>query len=158
MTIDVSTLTFTPTNDTFGASALIQELARDEGVRQDVYTDTTGHLTLGIGHNLSITQSQFTVQALFQDDCSGAEASLDVHWPWWRNLDQVRQRVMLNLMFNLGSGGLSGFPKFLAAMKVGAWTTAAAELQDSLWFSQVGQRAVRLQYMTLHGVTLPGQA
>jgi lysozyme len=141
--------------DTYDRAALEAELQRDEGVVYTMYKDTRGFWTIGVGHNLSITQSQFTVDALFTDDCNGAEASLDAHWPWWRNLDQIRQRVMLNMMFNLGSSGLSEFPKFLAAMQSGDWATAAAEMQDSLWWSQVGQRAVRLQYMVLNGALMP---
>jgi len=142
--------------DTYDKTALEAELIRDEGSRSVMYKDTTGNWTIGIGHNMSIAQTQYTIDALFQNDLNGCESSLDLHWPWWRNLDQVRQRVLLNMVFNLGSAGLSGFPKFLAAMQAGDWTTAAAEMQDSRWFTQVGQRAVRLQYMVLNGTVEPG--
>ncbi|WP_338862872.1 hypothetical protein [Mycetohabitans rhizoxinica] len=27
---------------------------------------------------------------------------LDRHLPWWRSLDAVRQRVLINMAFNLG--------------------------------------------------------
>lgn len=143
-------------NDTYDRATLQAELTRDEGSKNTMYKDTRGYWTIGVGHNLSIPQSDFTISALFEDDCNGAEASLDLRWPWWRNLDQVRQRVLLNMDFNLGGAGLAQFPKFLAAMQVGDWKTAAAEMQDSAWWSQVGARAQRLQYMVLNGAVQPG--
>jgi len=140
----------------YDLGVLRQELERDEGVRPSMYKDTRGFWTVGVGHNLSIPQSTFTINALFQNDVNGCEASLDLHWPWWRKLDGVRQRVMLGLMFNLGSSGLASFVHFLAAMEVGDWATASAQLGESLYARQVGQRAVRYQYMIVNGATEPG--
>ena len=77
-----------------------------------------------------------------------AHARIDIsaahELPWWRKLDEVRQRVLANMCFNLGIDKLLGFQNALAAMAKGVYTTAAAEMQDSLWYGQVGQRAVRL--------------
>lgn len=136
----------------YDIGVLRDELERDEGVRADMYKDTRGNWTVGIGHNLSIAQNTFTVDALFQNDINGCEASLDLHWPWWRQLDTVRQRVMLNMIFNMGSGTLGTFPKFLAAMQAGNWMTAGAEMMNSAWAHEVGQRAVRLHQMVLTGI------
>ena len=139
-------------NDTYGRFTLQLELQADEGVSHTMYKDTRGFWTVGVGHNLSIAQSQFTISALFEDDCNGAEASLDAHWPWWRNLDPVRQRVMLNMMFNMGAAGLGEFVHFLAAMEAGAWSEAATQMMASAWATEVGDRATRLRDMVLTGV------
>ena len=138
-------------NDTYDRAVLQAELEQDEGVRSTMYQDSRGFWTVGIGHNLSIPQSKFTIAALFEDDCNGAEASLDSRFPWWRQLDPVRQRVMLNMLFNLGGAALAGFPRFLEAMEAGNFEEAAVQMMDSEWAKQVGARATRLRDMVLTG-------
>lgn len=136
---------------TYDATILKAELTNDEGIRLDVYKDSLGYLTVGIGHNLSIRQSAFTVDALYQNDINGCEASLDVHFPWWRSLDPVRQRVMMNMVFNLGSAGLSTFTHTLAAIQSGNYEAAAQGMLTSTWARQVGARATRLAAMMRSG-------
>ena len=145
----------------FDQGALERELTRDEGVSFAVYVDTTGNPTVGIGHNLNagplpgqtypMTQAQ--VDALFAKDVAGTVAKLDAYLPWWRTLDDVRQRVLINMCFNLGIGrpgagtGLLGFPNTLALIKSGDYSSAASAMLKSLWARQVGARANRLAAM-----------
>ena len=68
---------------------------------------------------------------------------------WWRELDDNKQRVMVNMCFNLGYPRLSKFKKFLAAMEVHDFETAAIEMMDSKWANQVGLRAERLKKRVL---------
>ena len=70
--------------------------------------------------------------------------------PWWRSLDDNRQRILANMCFNLGYPRLSGFKRFLAALHTGQWETAAVEMMDSKWATQVGDRAKRLRDRMLH--------
>ncbi|MGR9580626.1 glycoside hydrolase family protein, partial [Pandoraea sputorum] len=65
---------------------------------------------------------------------------------WWRSLDPVRQRVLMNMAFNM-QGKLLGFRNFLAAAQRGDWARASAEMLDSLWARQVGDRSKRLAKM-----------
>jgi lysozyme len=139
------------TKDTYVRADLEPELTSDEGKVYTVYVDSTGHMTVGVGHNLSISQSEFVVDALLQCDINGAEAALDLYAPWWRQLDPVRQRVLMNMEYNMGWGSLKGFPKFLAAMQANNWPEAAVQMMDSLWAKQVGARATRLRDMVLTG-------
>jgi len=69
--------------------------------------------------------------------------------PWWRGLSDDRMRVMANMCFNLGYPRLSKFKKFLAAMQEEDWETAAEEMMDSKWATQVGDRAKRLRNRVL---------
>jgi lysozyme len=66
-------------------------------------------------------------------------------------LDDVRQRVLANMCFNMGIGKLLGFKNFLVAVQAKDWTKAVAEMKNSAWFKQVGQRAVRLASMMESG-------
>jgi lysozyme len=137
------------------------ELRRDEGVRYWPYTDTRGISSTGVGHNLRaiplpsswaypLTDAQVT--QLLNQDLQNTFAALDQNLPWWRALDDVRQRVVANLAFNLGVARLLTFHNALGAMQRGAYAIAAAAMQNSSWYSQVGARAVRLCHAMETGV------
>ena len=57
----------------------------------------------------------------------------------------------LNIKITLGYPRLSKFKKFLAAVQEEDWETAAVEMMDSKWATQVGDRAVRLREKMLNG-------
>jgi hypothetical protein len=65
-------------------------------------------------------------------------------FPWFSGLDEARRGVLVNTAFNMGIGGVLGFPKFLVAVSRQEWDVAAAEMLDSAWAHQVGDRAQRL--------------
>lgn len=111
-----------------------------EGLRNFPYTDTTGHSTIGYGRNLSgrgITdeEADFLLSndiAICQKDC---EQQI-----WWPNLsgDDVRARALMEIVFNIGIGGLHTFTNAVAALAAGDFATAANEFENSKWFVQVG--------------------
>jgi lysozyme len=135
---------------------LKDQLRRDEEERQFAYDDATGltlgkgatlkgNLTIGIGHNLSaLGISQKVRDFIYAEDEDNATVALEANFPWAMDLDEVRKGAMLNLIFNMGVKGLSGFPKFLAAMQSGDWATAKAELLDSAAAHEEPARIQRL--------------
>lgn len=128
--------------------ALRAELVRDEGIRLFPYRDTAGKITIGIGRNLSdVGVSSAEVQAMWLADVDRATAGLDRALPWWRTLSEDRQRVMVNMAFNMGIPKLLTFKRMLSAVKAGQYQAAAAEMLDSEWSRQVGERATRLSKM-----------
>ena len=131
---------------------LITELKRAEGIVLKAYQDTEGIWTIGIGRNLehvgvSIAEAEF----MLSNDIDTAIDELTRAFEWFGDVDEVRQRVLVNMAFNLGITWIKGFSKFLAAMKAGDWETAAVEMMDSRWSKQVGARAERLRDMVLSG-------
>lgn len=135
----------------YDALKLKAELTRDEDRRYRIYTDTVGKVSGGIGRNL--TDKGFRdseIDLMYQNDVADTEAWLDRNLPWWRTLDPVRQRVLMNMAFNM-QGRLLGFRNFLAAAQRADWSVAAAEMLDSLWARQVGDRAKRLASMMRSG-------
>lgn len=152
--------------------ALENELVRDEGERLRAYKDTVGKWSIGVGRNLDdvgirpsetaalgITRasamrdgiSKVQSRFLLGNDINGAEGDLDRNLPWWRSLDPVRQRVLLNMAFNMGAKapgkGLLSFANTLAAMQRHDWAVAVAGMKASKWHRQVGARAERLEAM-----------
>jgi lysozyme len=139
---------------------LIAELRRDEGVRYVVYKDTKGIDTTGVGHNLQAKPlpagwkyplNDVQVNALLDDDLEDVFHDLDRFLPWWRDLNDVRQRVMANLCFNMGITRLLGFVRALTAARQGKYGASADELLNSTWAGQVKGRAVRLADMMRKG-------
>ncbi len=138
--------------DNLNLILLHNELMRDEGVRLKPYRDTVGKLTIGTGRNLDdIGISEAENAMLLDNDICRIEADLGQHLPWWRELDAVRQRVLINMGFNLGIGKLLGFEHMLQLVQSGQYETAAKAMLASKWASQVKQRAVRLAAMMRSG-------
>jgi hypothetical protein len=66
----------------------------------------------------------------------------------------VRQRALINLVFNMGDHGLDEFVQFRAALQAQNYAEAGAQLEASRWWSEVGARGPRVQWMIVHG-TVP---
>lgn len=138
---------------TYDRNALMQQLSVDEGIRPKPYVDTVGKTSIGVGRNLTdVGLSADEIALLLQNDIARAEAALDRNLPWWRQLDAVRQAVVMNMTFNMGIGSLLTFVNTLAAMKVGNYAAAADGMKASKWAGQVGARATRLIAMMRFGV------
>lgn len=134
-------------------SLLEAELRRDEGVRYSIYLDTAGIPTVGVGHNCQVAPlpaswacplTDAQINQLLSGDIASTLEKLDRSLPWWRGMDEVRQRVIANMCFNLGIGTLLTFKNTLAAMQRGSYSVAAAGMLNSKWATQVGARATRL--------------
>lgn len=135
----------------YDAATLKAELTRDEGRKPRIYTDTVGKVSGGIGRNL--TDKGFRdneIDLMYQNDVAETEAWLDRNLPWWRQLDPVRQRVIMNMAFNM-QGRLLTFVNTLAAMQRADYGAAADGMLASKWATQVGARATRLADMMRSG-------
>lgn len=135
---------------------LVDQLIAHEGRRRFPYMDSVGKITIGIGRNLSDKGlSDTEVMTLFDHDLDEAVADLAGAFPWFRELDAVRQRVLVDLRFNLGPARLRGFKRLLRMMAERNYPLAAAALRDSLWYRQVKRRGVRLAQMMVTGTDEP---
>ena len=131
---------------------LIDQLRIHEGVEKTVYNDSEGIPTIGVGRNLRDRGlSDDEIDYLLSNDIDIVVDELDKGMPWWKDLDEVRQRVLCDLVFNLGMPRFSGFKKSISYMKQQMWDQAADELLDSKWARQVGRRAQTLSEMMRTG-------
>ena len=131
---------------------LSEELDRDEGREKMPYIDTVGKVTIGVGRNLTDRGlSDDEIDYLLQNDIDTAIDDLNRGIPWWDTLTPVRQRVLVNMCFNLGWPKLKGFVRTLAAVRRGDYAAAAQGMRESLWARQVGARAERLAQMMERG-------
>lgn len=144
---------------------LIDELVRDEcidgkpalkpyrdSVRNEKYP--RGILTIGIGRNLEDDGIDVgEAYHLCNNDIDDkVVAALDRAAPWWNQLDEVRQRALANMCFNMGIPRLLKFRNMLGAVQLKNWERVVAELKYTPWHAQVGVRAERLMQAWLTGV------
>lgn len=132
-------------------TAIVQRLQRDEGLRLKLYRDTRGNWLIGYGRNLvgrGISRNE--AMMLLQNDILACQGDLDKHLPWWRDLSDLRQMVMLSLCYNLGIYGLKEFNVALKWMRAGKYGDAAREFMQSKWARQVGRKSVILQLQHAH--------
>lgn len=142
----------------FNRADLRAELRRDEGCELTAYKDTLGYWTIGVGHLLGAEQrmSQITpseADALLDADINAAVDIVikRVGQIQFEMIDDVRQRALINMAFNLGPKLLQ-FKRFLSSVDNRDWTSAAREMMESLWAKQVGLRAIRLRRMIETGI------
>jgi len=133
-------------------AAMIHQLTLHEGMRRFPYKCTSGKLTIGIGRNLDdrgITEAE--AAHLLSNDIDDFQSRLTREIPWMVGLDPIRQRVLIDMAFNLGVPGLLKFKRTLAAIRGKEYDRAAAMMLDSRWATQVGMRAERLSEMMATG-------
>lgn len=124
---------------------VMAQLRIDEGVKAKPYKDTVGKLTVGVGRNLDdVGLRTDEIDYLLANDVTVAEGTARKLFPSFDRLSDARKAALLNMSFNLGESRLGAFKRFREAVEAQAWTQAAAEMMDSTWAKQVGQRAVRL--------------
>lgn len=137
-----------------GLNHLRALLKKHEGVRFVVYDDATGkplrkgdtlkgHPTIGVGRNLAgrgITPAE--TDFLLSTDIADCEAILSKQ-PWWANLNEPRQAVMISMAF-MGWAALSQFKRLFAALTAQSWEDASASMLASLWAKQTKTRATDL--------------
>ena len=81
---------------------------------------------------------------LFTRDVGNALADCNAVFPAFGAFPEEAQRILANMMFNLGRPRFESFRKLIAAVKASDWSKAAVEMEDSRWYWQVGDRSKRL--------------
>jgi len=128
-------------------------LERDEGRRYVAYPDPlTGGApwTIGIGHtgpevHQDTIWTPEQVDQAFARDVSNATAQCRKNFdPWFSQLTEARQAVLIAMTFQLGIGGLLGFKQTLAAVRDEHYALAADRMKDSDWARQTPKRAMRM--------------
>lgn len=130
----------------------IGRLKIDEGFKSTLYTDTTGHRTIGYGFNVDAGITEPSAFALLNAQASEVANQLQP-MRGFQGLDDVRASVLIELAFNLGVNGLLGFSKMLNALASGDYQTAHDQLLDSKAARQLPSRYDQLATMLLTGVS-----
>ena len=134
---------------------LREEIAADEGEVHEIYLDHLGLPTFGIGHLVldsdpesglpvgTPIDNERVVEA-FESDIETVLSDCNTLYPDFDDLPEEAQRVIANMMFNMGRPRLSQFKGMKAGVDSRDWNRAADEMVDSRWYRQVTNRADRL--------------
>jgi len=144
----------------------IEELIKHEGLKLQVYQDTLGIDTIGIGRNLEdrgITKQELdeldipSIDHVYEygiteadavylatNDVQIVEEELVRAHPCVDRLDSVRQLIVMDMAFNMGVPRLCKFKNMWAAIHEEQYDVAAKEMLDSRWARQVKGRATKL--------------
>ena len=134
---------------------LAEQLIEHEGLRLAVYDDATGkpiekgdtlqgNPTIGVGRLLTDDRgiSHDEAKTLLMNDLVWVAKKAETYG-FWHRLDPVRQMVIMNMIFNMGNR-FDQFKKMIAAIEVGDYIEASAQMLDSNWARTVKGRAVHL--------------
>ena len=134
---------------------LREELENDEGVKYEIYNDHLGYPTFGIGHLILDSDPEYgsdtgtevsedRVKEAFASDVVGVVSDCETLYPDFEELPEDAQRIIANMMFNMGRPRLSKFKGMKRGVDAQDWNMAADEMVDSSWYKQVTNRSDRL--------------
>ena len=129
----------------YDLASLEDQLITHEGLELKPYQCTADKLTIGVGRNIEdrgITEDE--ARYLLKNDIKIVEDELLSKKPMVAELDAVRQRVLVDMGFNLGIPTLLKFQNMWLAIEQEDFIQASIEMMDSRWARQVGQRAHKL--------------
>ena len=125
-----------------------ETLRRHEGIRQYAYRCPAGYWTIGAGRNIDEKGgrglSDDEIHYLLLNDIRVSIDELTEAFPWFYELTEQVQEVLINMHFNMGMPTLRKFRNMLDAMERQEYSRAADEMLDSNWADQVGNRALEL--------------
>ena len=124
---------------------LKDQLIVHEGMELKPYQCTADKTTIGVGRNIQeigITEDE--ARYLLDNDILRVCEELDNAIHWWRDLSEVRQRVLIDMVFNLGITRFMKFSRTIEPIEAGQYDIAAEEMLDSKWSRQVGKRSQTL--------------
>lgn len=150
---------------TLNVSRLQHQVREAEGFRATPYRDTEGRWTVGYGrcletHPLTLDEILELLRASplprdvaerwMQDEIAACWGELLAAGPRYRSilerLSDVRLRVLLEMAYQMGVGGVLGFRRMWDALEIGDYEKAASEMLDSRWRRQTPARAERLAW------------
>ena len=134
---------------------LREEIKYDEGSVNKIYLDHLGLATFGIGHLVTEWDEEYGWEVgtpvstdrcneVFDSDIQVVLSDCEHLYPDFNDLPEEVQRIIANMMFNMGRPRLSKFKGMKRGVDAKDWNAAADEMVDSRWYRQVTKRADRL--------------
>lgn len=113
-----------------------------EGLRLHPYKCTANKTTIGYGRNLDDVGIDLAeAESLLQRDITLTDVNLHRDFQFFKDLNDTRKAVLIDMAYNLGMAGLRKFKKMLTALENQDYSEASHQMLDSLWANQVGKRA-----------------
>jgi lysozyme len=131
--------------------SLKEEIKLHEGFVPRVYKDSLGKRTIGYGHlcvepeqwddNKEYTKEE--LENVFSKDFNEALKNAE-HLIGERSINHVAKEVIIEMVFQLGIGGVGKFKNMWKALDREDYGEASFQMLDSLWAKQTPARAGKL--------------
>lgn len=141
-------------------------LIKHEGWRNKPYLCSAGFWTIGVGHNFDANPlpkdmadyleqngriTDEMVEQLLRDDIQVAISDCKRLYPEFDSFSENRRNALVDFLFNVGYKTAKTFVRTNNAVNSADWTLAAAYMAHSLWYAQVGSRAITITSMISEG-------
>ena len=145
---------------------LYEQTKLNEGEREEVYKDSKGNPTIGIGFNLNDPDNQrflrernvdpellisnqyrlapHSIRNLYNFSMKKAIKDAQTYDPDLFKRPRAAQKAIIDMSFNLGLTKLNKFVKMKKALQRNDYNAAADEMIDSNWYKQVKSRGPRM--------------
>ena len=134
---------------------LKERIKKHEGFVPRMYKDSLGFATIGYGHLVTkddpyVEGKEYTKEELeeqFDKDFAEAKKNADIlilHDNGITDLVDDAKCVIIEMVFQLGIGGVSKFKKMWEALKKQDYGEASFQMMDSRWAKQTPSRAKSL--------------
>lgn len=134
---------------------------RHEGLSLKVYRCPTGHLTIGIGHNIEAHPLPEEMKAYLDEHGSITEEmafrllDLDMErvareargFDWFPKLSDRQKRAVQSMIFQMGMTKFRGFKRTIALLAQESYSAASIEMLNSVWAKQTPERAREISQM-----------
>ena len=131
--------------------AVKDRIKKHEGFRNTVYSDSLGKATIGYGHLLTedddfeegIQYDKSLLENLFDKDFNRSAYNAEQLLEGIDICDTARE-IIVEMVFQLGIGGVSKFKKMFEALRKKDYNEAAEQMLDSQWRVQTPKRCEEL--------------
>ena len=133
---------------------LKKRIKEHEGYRNTIYKDSLGFATIGYGHLVTpedhykegIEYSKQELDAQFEVDFQTAKLNAEklIDDNNVTELFFTAKCVLIEMVFQLGIGGVSKFKKMWFALQQQDYNEASVQMLDSRWAKQTPSRAIQL--------------
>ena len=130
---------------------LMERIKKHEGFVPKIYKDSLGYATIGYGH-LVLPEEQWEegkeyskeqLEHVFKTDFNNAVGQATGLMDGM-DLDDKAKEVIIEMVFQLGVGGVGKFKKMWEALRKKDYGEASFQMMDSRWAKQTPNRAESL--------------
>jgi len=130
---------------------LKERIKKNEGFRNRIYLDQLKFKTIGYGHLVRKSDkfvkgkkySKNELNIVFEEDFKKAVNSFNKNFKKY-SFKKNENEVLIEMIYQLGIGGVLKFKKFISALRKKNVYMAALEMMDSIWYKQTRKRVIIL--------------
>ena len=124
---------------------IVDDIKRHEGFEPKVYECSEGYDTIGYGFAIKdLIIDRDVADLILMKKLHVLLQRIIVAFPWFKSIDEIAKKVVINMCYQLGLRGFSKFKQTIYYLETEQYEEASLEMLDSLWAKQTPNRAKEL--------------